>query len=792
MAPNKQKHVKNDNSLPIRDLLYVCAANWHWFLAALVITLSAATLYILVTPPTYVSSASILIKDNESGGVGGSNNFASFSESQNSNAAEELKAMRSPATMAEAVKRLQLDVCYTIEGKFHNPVIYGAALPAKIKFLDLTRNDNAGFTMHVMPDSAICLWSIKKNGELTSDGFIRAHCGDTINTTIGRIATFPGENISANINKNIFVKRTNINETNDYFLSQFSAGFESENTTIVKLSIKDISTVRGRDILQQVIDIYNENWLTDKNQIAVSTAAFLDNRIKLLQQELWKLDGEISTKKIGKTAEKEEEVTAGSITEKEEAEKKILALNNQLQIVQYLTDLLKDKKNYLLPGNIGLENANVQQLVTDYNATLLRRNSVAQNSSDENPIVIDYDNRLAKLKETIIVAADNEIEAINAQLKLTKKFESNTTRAIASSPEQAKKLQSIQRQQKVKNALYLFLLQKREENALSKEYVAINTRVISQPTSSWTPIAPMKKNAIMMALAIGLLLPTMIIFFKEVSNSKVRGRKDLEGLTLPFVGEIPMYFPEDKKEAKEARGKTPSRQIVVKEGKRDVVNEAFRVLRANLRFITGQSKECKVIILTSFNPGSGKTFLTMNIAASLAIKGEKVLVIDGDMRHSSASAYVGTPKKGMSNYLSGDVTDIKEIIVAHSDKNTLHVVPVGTIPPNPTELLNSSRFKELVQELRSEYNYIFIDCPPIDIVADTQIIEAVTDYTLFVVRTGLLERSMLGDLEELYESKRFRKLAVILNGTYSHGDYHKYSYSYRYGYHNGRSYSYGQ
>ena len=428
--------------------------------------------------------------------------------------------------------------------------------------------------------------------------------------------------------------------------------------------------------------------------------------------------------------------------------------------------------------------------------TLLRRNAIAQNSSESNPIVKDYDKRLDKFKETIISAANNEIESLNSQIRLTRKAESKSNQALATSPELAKQQQNIERQLKVKNALYLFLLQKREENELSKEYTASNTRVISAPKSSWAPVAPMKKNAILMALAIGLLLPTAIIFFKEISNNKVRGRKDLEGIDIPFVGEIPMYIPEDRKEARKALRGTGAKTILVEQGNRNIINEAFRVLRTNLQFITRQKEGCNVIALTSFNPGSGKTFLTMNIAAGLALKGEKVLVIDGDMRHGSSSAYVSSPKTGLSNYLSKGIDSIDGAIVTYPGHDGLHVLPVGTIPPNPTELLHEKRFGELITQMRNKYSYILIDCPPVDIVADTQIIEEYTDRTLFVVRTGLLARNMLDELESIHEEKRLKNLAIILNGTYSHGGYYKYGYrygyrySYRYGYRYGYKYGY--
>lgn len=765
---------QNDNTLPIIDLLYLCIAHWHWFAISLFITLSAATFYILTTPPVYVSRASVLIKDDSDTRTGSSNSFTAFSDNHRSNAEEELKAMQSPAIMAEAVKRLNLDITYTGEGRFHAPIIYGQGLPVNLKMLDLSKNDNASLVMNLQNDGTLCMWGFKKNDEEIA-GFVRATDGQTVETPIGRILVTFNRNSANNRESNITVTRTNITETIEKFHSNFKASFESENTTIANLSIKDLSTVRGRDILESMIEIYNEQWMADKNRIAISTDNFLNERISLLQQELWQLDGQAASYATrGVQTGKSNDGTI--LTQMKEAEEKRLALNNQREIVQYIINILRDEKRLLLPGNIGLENVNIQSLANEYNTALLRRNAIAQNSSENNPIVKDYDKRIDKFKETIISAANNEIESLNSQIRLTRKSESSSDRALATSPELAKQQQNIERQLKVKNALYLFLLQKREENVLSKEYTASNTRVISAPRSSWSPVAPMKKNTLLMALAIGLLLPTAVIFFNEISNNKVRGRKDLEEIDIPFLGEIPMHIPEDRKEARKAMRNQGEKNILVKGGKRDIINEAFRVLRTNLQFITKQKQGCNVITLTSFNPGSGKTFLTMNIAASLALKGEKVLVIDGDMRHGSSSAYVASPKIGLSNYLSKEIDDCHKAIVEYPGYDGLHVLPVGTIPPNPTELLHEKHFGTLIEQMRGEYSYILIDCPPIDIVADTQIIEEYADRTLFVVRTGLLARNMLEELEAIHEEKRLKNLALILNGTYSHGGYYKYGY----------------
>jgi capsular exopolysaccharide synthesis family protein len=382
---------------------------------------------------------------------------------------------------------------------------------------------------------------------------------------------------------------------------------------------------------------------------------------------------------------------------------------------------------------------------------------------------------------------DNLIVSLNTQIRNIRQQEATTTSQLASNPNQAKYLLSVERQQKVKEELYLYLLQKREENELSQAFTAYNTRVITAPRGSMLPTAPRKMNILLVAFAIGLLVPAVIIFMKENMNTKVRGRKDLENLSIPFIGEIPQYLSAKKKLGFDKHTQSVMKAIVVKEGNRNIINEAFRVLRSNIDFMAGKDSSQNVFMLTSFNPGSGKSFLAMNIAMSFAIKKKRILVIDGDLRHGSTSSYVDSPKAGLSDYLGNRVSDWKEIIVKDEKYDNLHIIPIGTVPPNPTELLEDGKLATLIEVLRSEYDYIFIDCPPIDIVADAQIIEKLADRTVFVVRSGLLDRSMLPELENIYQEKRFKNLSVILNGTESAGG----RYGYRYGYRNGYSSYYG-
>jgi len=268
-------------------------------------------------------------------------------------------------------------------------------------------------------------------------------------------------------------------------------------------------------------------------------------------------------------------------------------------------------------------------------------------------------------------------------------------------------------------------------------------------------------------------------------NTTVRGRKDLEGLTLPFIGEIPLCEKTSKNPLRKLAKKQPDVQrVVVKQGSHNAANEAFRVARTNLEFMTDADERSSVVAVTSFNSGSGKSFFTMNMGICLAIKGKRVLVVDGDLRHGSTSQYVGSPKPGLSDWLGERVDSIDDVIVKYEQQDGLYVLPMGTVPPNPTELLLGKRLEQIIEAARGRFDCILVDCPPVELVADAQILNKYADRTVFVVRARLLERDMLGTLQTMYDEKKYKNMSILLNGTESTGS--------RYGYHYGYSYNYNE
>ena len=783
---NISKPKQADDFIRIQDLFYLCVNKWYWFVISLAVTIGVAVVYLLTTPPVYTRSASLLVKEDSKGNslsdaAGLMGDFDLFQTNTNVN--NEIQSLQSPAVMLDVVKRLHLDINYSTDGGFYKKVLYGQSCPYIVSFNDVQDNESVTFTIHTGQDGQISLSDFSRDGE-DVDGEVTVVPNDTVNTPIGKLVV---KTISDSVTYEapIYVSRKGYQDATGDYASNLSVTLSDEKSTVINLSFKDVCIQRAEDVLNTVIAVYNENWIKDKNQIAVSTSAFISDRLGVIEQELGNVDENISSYKSEHLLPDVQAAASMYMEQSSETNAQILTLNTQLSMARYIRNYLTNSttKNQLLPANSGIESPGIEQQIANYNTAQLRRNDLVANSSETNPLVVDMDQSLENMRHAIITSIDNHIITLNTQLRTLRQSEQQTTERIAANPTQGKYLLSVERQQKVKEALYLFLLQKREENELSQAFTAYNTRVITPPSGSMIPTAPVKKNIALVAFALGILIPVVIIFIRENMNTKVRGRKDLESLSVPFVGEIPLAESGKKK-----KGVHTSKEIIIRQGKRDIVNEAFRVLRTNLEFILDAKEDknkASITLITSFNPGSGKSFLTINTAATFAMKGKRVLVVDGDLRHGSASAYVGSPKKGLSDYLGKRENNVEDLIVEKENYPGLFVLPVGTIPPNPTELLAEPRLAELIEKMRSRFDYILIDCPPVDIVADTQIIEKLADRTVFIIRAGLLERDMLPQLQSDYDAKRFKNMTLVLNGTEGGSNRYGYRYGYKYGYHYG-------
>ncbi len=790
---NTGKRLETGNTIRLQDVLQLFLSKWYWFVLSLCITVGATVAYLLVTPPVYTRSASLLIKeDTKGGGISNSDNaFADLGMFKvKTNVNNEMISIKSPAVIEEMVRRLHLNVNYQAPGRFHRETLYGQTLPVTVDFKNLADNDVVSMTLKLPGDGSYLLSDLKLNGDdVGNDGTYRGQMKKRMKTPVGEIVVTPTSHYDNSGEHEIYVSRQSVGNCVGACKGNLVVAQNDENSTIIDLGYSDVSPQRAEDVLNMLISVYNENWMKDKNQIAVSTSQFIDERLGVIEKELGSVDNDISSYKSKHLVPDVQAASSMYMAQASEASAQIQQLNNQLYTARYLRNIVgRSNGGYqLLPANLGTTTPAIDRDVNEYNNLVLQYNSLVASSSADNPIVMELENSLKALRASILHAIDNQITVLNTQLMSSQSTKMRSTAQIASNPGQAKYLLSVERQQKVKESLYLFLLQKREENELSQAFTAYNTRVVTPPTGSPTPTSPERRTLLLAALLIGLAVPASILFLRENMNTTVRGRKDIENMTIPFLGEIPMYGHHDKL-GRIKKTETPeheAQQILVKPKSRNLINEAFRVVRSNMEFMTGADYTQKVVMITSVNPGSGKTFLTINMAASFAVKERRVVVVDMDMRRASLSQYVGNPPTGIANYLNESIQDWHKVVAHPAERKFLDVVPVGSLPPNPAELLDSPRLKQLIDELRQTYDLVFIDCPPYEIVADTSIIAKWADMTIFVIRAGLLEREMLPVIEEYYTEKKFHNMSLLLNGTVSASSrygYHRYGYHYGYGY----------
>ena len=787
MENNYTSATSSDGTIGLRELFSRCLYGWYWFILSVAVCLVLGVLYILRTPKSYETSAEVQVKTSTKSSSF-TNDVADFNSmgifGVKSSATTEVRAFQSPDVVNEAVRRLALNMNYSTKGPFHRNVLYGVNRPVEAEFPDVPENTSAAFTLSEK-DGGISLEKFRLKGKKIDAEAVSGQYGDTLSTPLGRVIIEKTASYSAEaMEKPILVSKGSVQAVAEGYQRRLNVSLYEKNTDVISLSIKDISPERARDFLNGVIAVYNEKWVEDKNQIANSTSVFINDRLRVIEGELADVDSDISAFKSENMIPDVETAATMYMQQSTVLSKEIQEVGNQLYMARYIKDYIADEKNkyQILPSNLGLGSKTVDTGIEEYNRSVIQRNTLVANSGENNILVKELDQTLASMRDAIASSIDNEILALDVRYKRLEATAKQNTEHIAKAPNQAQQLLSVERQQTVKQALYLYLLQKREENELSQAFTAYNTRIIKQPVSGNLPVSPKKLQVLLMALVLGLLIPVGAFYLQMALDNKVRSRRDLKNISVPLVGEIPSTDKGSKFRKKKRTSPLGANSVIVRQGSRNAVNEAFRVLRTNLEFVL-QDPDKNVLGVTSFNVGSGKSFISVNLAVCLSLKGKRVLIIDGDLRHGTASRLVHSPKKGLSDYLAGRTDSVVEVIVPAEGIEGVSVLPVGTIPPNPAELISSERFSRMISALKKEYDYIFVDCPPIEIVTDAKIINARVDRTLFVLRAGLLDKSMLPELENLYETGAYRNICCVLNGVATGGSYYgHYGYGYGYGY----------
>ena len=756
---NNEKTVKESGfNINLRDIVELIIAKWYWFALSVFICVSAAYLYTRTLVPVYQRQAVMLVK---TGGKNANSDISAMLELQGgitgSGVENEMFILRSHQLVREVVNRLHLDVSYEKEGFFRNTSLY-AESPVEVNFID---------PYHEYYRTKVTPLDVK-NYTILGEKYAY---GDTIQTEAGRIVVnLKPENLSVYIGKPVSVTRISPETAAAIYKGGISTSLAGKGTTMVQITCIGDNVSRADAILNALINVYNETIIEDKNRIAVNTAKFIDERIAVIGKELGDVEEELTDFKQRNRIIGSEGNGTQFLAESSRMKTENLQMETELSIAQSIKSYLLDatRNNQLIPNVSGVGDASVQSQITAYNELMLQRNHLLAESGAKNPVVQTADKNLAEMRTVISGSMDNYIKNLRLRLEKTRAVERQINSEIQAVPKQEKMALSIIRQQSIKEALYTFLLNKREENALQLAVTEANIRVVESPFGSNAPIAPHSTTFLLAALVVGLAIPLGIQILTMLWNTSVRGRKDIENYTtIPLLGEIPSRKEDMTDDA-----------IVVDDKKNDFISEAFRLLRANINFV---AKDARVLMFTSTMPGEGKSFVSRNLAVAIASAGKKVVLVDTDLRKRTQSKLAGIKhKEGLSTFLSGQYNDVDSIL----DKGVIHPsvdsLFVGPVPPNPSELLMSDRLEKLIEELKKRYDYIILDNVPAQVVADAAIVNRVAELTLYVIRDGKLDRRYLPELERLHKEGKFNHLCIILND--SHIEKKKYGYGYGYGY----------
>lgn len=767
----------NEQGLNVIDLLAFFASKWKLFLLSVAICGGAAWLWYARTPFTYFSSATVIIKDpsNKTTTAAGLDRYDYVVNKVN--VANEILQFRSKRLMREVVQRIHADVSYQVkDGLRYNelytrsPVIvsFPGTLPAQALAFTLTLKDKetaivSGFEGADEEQA----WEVKLNDTLTIEG--------------SRIVVTPSNFFAPRWKGvDIKVRKSPVDAVAAAYQGGLGIRQEEDEASILTLSLKDSSPQRAEDVINTLIAVYNEAALKDKNQVAVNTANFINERLIIISQELGDVETDLETFRRENQVVSIEASANMYMSESQKYNTDAFELETQLRLAGYIKDYLTDPKNdtELIPANTGISDMNIENQIARYNTAKLQRDKLADESSESNPVVEELNNLLRATKQNIIRAVDNLIVSINVKRTDAQSRERRAQSRVAAIPTKERQMLSIERQQKIKESLYLFLLNRREENALSQAMADNNARIIDSAESTDFPIAPRRNRILLLGVLMGVAVPALWCLSLLFMDTRVRSRKDLEGvITVPYLGEIPL----DRESGKKGKHRQAP-AVYGSEG--DIVTEAFRILRTNMQFMARHDRPMQVITFTSLNEGAGKTFISSNLAMSFVQAKKRVILIDLDIRRGTLSHIYRLQKRGMTNYLADASIAIDDII---QPQEKFDMIAAGNIAPNPAELLMDERLDQLIAELRQRYDYIVVDSVPVGIIADAAIANRIADLTVFVARAGRLDRRQLPDIEQLYQEQKLRNMALVLNGA----DYrHRYGYRY-YGYYGHYGYHYG-
>ena len=779
---------QSEEQFNIQEILFRCLVHWPWFVFSVIVCIACAWGYLRLTTPVYNISATVLIKDDKKGGGTsvsselermGLDGFVSSS----GNVDNEIEVLRSKSLSEEVVNNLGLFVTYMDEDELPKKELYQTS-PVLVSLTPQEADKLPGrmeVAMTLQPTGVMDVQmkvgdkEYRKEFEKlpavfpTDEGTVAFFVNNDTLSAVRPESVTKERHITAFINRPFSVAKG--------YASSLSIAPTSKTTSVVVISLKNTNPRRGRDFINKLLEMYNINANNDKNEVAQKTAEFIDARIGIISKELGSTEQDLENFKrtAGITDLSSEAQIA--LTGNAEYEKKRVENQTQINLIVDLQKYLQGSEYEVLPANVGLQDGGLVGAISRYNEILIERNRLLRTSTESNPAIVNLNTSIRAMRSNVQATLDATLKGLQITKADLDREASRYSRRISDAPTQERQFVSIARQQEIKAGLYLMLLQKREENAITLAATANNAQIIDAAIADDNPVSPKRMMVYLVALFFGMGIPVGIIYLIGLTKFKIEGRADIEKLTsLPVVGDIPLA---DEK----------SGSIAVFENKNNLMSETFRNVRTNLQFMLENGKN--VILVTSTISGEGKSFVSSNLAISLSLLGKKVVIVGLDIRKPGLNKVFNIPQKdhGITQFLTNPSMNLMDLVQPSDINKNLFILPGGAVPPNPTELLARDGLEKAIETLRTNFDYVILDTAPVGMVTDTLLIGRTADLSVYVCHADYTRKAEFTLVNELSENKKLPNLCVAINGL----DLQKKKYGYYYGYGKyGKYYGYGK
>ena len=770
----KTPNLNSFKGFNLKELVLSYAKYWYWFVLCFVICTALAYTSLRYSIPLYNVSSTIVISQEDNLSDAGLSVFKDLGLDQTQDKIEnEIQILKSKTLIKNVITKLNLNVQYFYEGRvldieeYKNPIVRMSFLEAD----SILFKRYGTFTVRVDSDTSYSFLD-EDNNQISSHNF-----GDQVDTSIGKAILIPNQkNISKATGKVIKIKLMPMRSLIDSYRSRLGIYVVGQNSSVLQVSLIDAVIPRSEDFIDNLIDEYGKRTIKNKNETSNKTTQFINERLNEISKNLSSVDSEAAKYMSQYGINEDLNGTSGRLADVSTENKREIAIyETQKLLIQSTIDFINNKqsKNDFIPSNLGIDDSAITTDIGKYNTLVLQRKRLLKTSTLENPIVVKIDDQLSGLRDVLFQNLNSLKKRVAIKLNSVKRRNKGFEKELFKVPEKQKNLREIAREQGVTEKLYLYLLQKKEEADITSHITLSNSRVIDRASPvSLQPVSPNKKGTYLLSTLLGFLIPFVIIYTKDLFSTNVKSKKDIEDyVTAPIIGTI----PKAKLQSKFAIDKTSKSPI----------SEAFRILRTNIDFLfAGINKEtARVIFVTSSISSEGKTFISSNIAKTLAISGKKVAYIGADLRfpkfHEILDLPDGKMTKGFTNYITSPDIKVEDVIYKENSDDPIHIIPSGIIPPNPSGLLMNERVQTMFNYLEKHFDYIVVDTAPVSLVTDTLLISKLADLTVYVVKENYSDKKLLSLPEKYHQEKRLVNLAVLLNNASTNMSG---AYGYGYGY----------